>query len=195
MKKIKLIFLIFFCFILQNHKSAFSDDKHFHVAVGGGMAFYSVQSYGESTFTQMAPEIVAYGYYNLFQSFWLRPGIRMNYSWLQPDMPQAIRIEERDFRYLAEVGVVFDWIVVPSLSYGFGYDYRTTNFKVNAPIVSYVDDISGSEFIPFSQFQLGLGFPIFKGLILIEPYGRYTIVQNDSRYGWGYGFEVTFQVY
>jgi hypothetical protein len=195
MKKLKLKHIIAFFIIFCMKTSSFAEDKNFHLAVGGGLSFYNRQDYGEATFTQLAPEFVTYGYLPIFSKFWFRPGIRINYSWQQPDMPQALRIEETDFRYMLETGIVFDWIVVPSFSYAFGQIYRTTKFKVVIPITESRDDISGTELIPMSQFQLGLGFPILKGFIFFEPYVRYTIVQNDKRFGWGYGFEVTFQAF
>lgn len=195
MKNLKLMHIIAFFLAFCMQMKAYADDKSFHLAIGAGLSFYNRQEYGESSFTQLAPEFITYGYLPIFSRFWFRPGLRMNYSWQQPDMPQALRIEETDFRYMLETGIVFDWIVVPSFSYAFGQIYRTTQFKTRFPITSAQDDVSGTENIPMSQFQLGLGFPILKGLILFEPYARYTIVQNDKRFGWGYGFEVTFQAF
>lgn len=195
MTKIKLILIIAVFLIFWFQMGVYAKDQNFHFAIGGGLSFYNRQDYGEATFTQLAPELVSYGYLSIFNNIWFRPGIRMNYSWQQPDMPKALRIEETDFRYMLETGIVFDWIVVPSISYAFGQIYRTTKFKVGTPIFEIKDDISGTEQIPLSQFQLGLGFPILKGFILFEPYVRYTIVQNDKRFGWGYGFEVTFQLF
>jgi hypothetical protein len=195
MKKIKLIPIIAIFITFWFQSNGFAKNQDFHLAIGAGLSFYNRQDYGEAAFTQLAPEFVTYGYLPVFSNFWFRPGIRLNYSWQQPDMPQALRIEETDFKYMLETGIVFDWIVIPSLSYSFGQIYRTSNFKVGTPITDYKDDISGSESIPISQFQLGLGFPILRGFILFEPYTRYTIVQNDKRFGWGYGFEITFQTF
>ena len=195
MKNVILRYIIAFLFFFFLQSKSFAADNDFHLALGGGLSFYNRQDYGEATFTQFAPEFVTYGYLNIISNFWFRPGIRFNYSWQQPDMPQALRIEETDFRYMLETGIVFDWIVVPSFSYAIGQIYRTSKFKVGGPISLSKDDISGTEYIPLSQFQLGLGFPILKGFILFEPYVRYTIVQNDKRFGWGYGFEVTFQAF
>ncbi|WP_397600598.1 hypothetical protein [Silvanigrella sp.] len=195
MKKRKFLYLFFILLHFFMAKSCFADKKNFHLAVGGGASFYVRQEYGESTFTQIAPEIVTYGYLPLYKSIWFRPGFRMNYSWQQPDMPKALRIEETDFRYSLETGILYDWIVIPSLSYSFGYIYRQTKFTTQYPITYALDDISGTENIPFSQFQLGLGFPILKGLIVFEPFIRYIIVQNDKRYKWGYGCEATFLIF
>ena len=195
MKKQKWIYLIAFLNIICIQSRAQAEEKGFHLALGGGLSFYNRQEYGESQFTQLAPEFVTYGYFPIYKKLWFRPALRLNYSWQQPDMPKALRIEETDFRYMLETGIVFDWIVIPSFSYALGQIYRTTKFNTQFPITYAKDDISGTENIPMSQFQLGLGFPIAKGFIVVEPYGRYTIVQNDKRYGWGYGIEITFQAF
>lgn len=192
MKNRKYLFYILYLIILLFPKSIFAENQSYHLAVGAGTSFYVRQDYGEATFTQVAPEIVTYGYFPIYKSLWFRPGFRMNYSWQQPDMPKALRVEETDLRYMFETGILFDWIVIPSLSYAFGQIYRTTKFKTQYPITYAADEISGTENIPFSQFQLGLGFPILKGLIVFEPFIRYVIVQNDKRYKWGYGFEASF---
>lgn len=195
MKNQKLTNIIVFFLTFCQYPDSFAENKNsFHLAIGGGISFYNRQEYGEASFTQLAPEFVIYGYLPIFSRFWFRPGFRMNDSWQQPDMPKALRIEETDFRYMLETGIVFDWVIVPSFSYAFGQIYRTSKFQTNFPIVYAKDDISGSESIPMSQFQLGLGFPILKGFLLFEPFARYTIVQNDTRFGWGYGFEITFQI-
>lgn len=195
MKKRNLIYHIAFFLIFCMPLSCFAENKSFHMAMGGGLSFYNLQDYGESTFTPIAPEFVTYGYLNIFSKFWFRPGLRLNGTWQQPDMPQALRIEETNLIGMVDAGIVFDWIIVPSFSCGIGKIFRISKFKTQAPIAPGVDNISGTELIPMYQFQIGLGFPILKGLILFEPYGRYTIVQNDQRYGWGYGFEMTFQIF
>jgi hypothetical protein len=195
MKKQKLYYIIAFLSFICFQSRSQAEEKSFHLAIGGGLSFYNRQEYGESKFTQLAPEFVTFGYIPIYKNLWFRPALRLNYSWQQPDMPKALRIEETDFRYLLEFGLVFDWIVIPSFSYAFGQIYRATKFKTQFPITYAKDDISGTKNIPISQFQLGLGFPIAKGFIVVEPYTRYTIVQNDKRYGWGYGIEITFQIF
>ena len=185
-----------FCLLnIVINKRALAENRNNHFAVGGGFHFYIRQDYGESTFTQIAPEIVTYAYFPIYKNLWFRPGFRLNYSWQQPDMPKALKIEETDFRYSLEAGLVFDWFILPSFSYAFGLIYRQTKFITQYPIISSVDSISGSEYIPFSQFQLSLGFPILKGFIVFEPFIRYIMVQNDSRYKWAYGCEATFLVF
>lgn len=193
-QKTKFLFILmtFFC---SQYQILAADAANFHLAAGGAGVFYIRQDYGESTFSQFAPEAVVYGYLPIFHHFWFRPGFRINYSWLQPDMPQAFQIKETDLRYMLETGLVFDWVILPSLTYAFGYTYRNTTLVTNYPIVSVNDSVSGSENIFYSHLQLGIGFPIMSGFIVIEPFGRFVMIQNDYRFKWAYGLETTFQIF
>ncbi|KAB8033295.1 hypothetical protein [Fluviispira multicolorata] len=191
----KIIKFFLFILLLISNSSAFSQSNRFQMAVGGGVSFYPIRDFGENYFTQVAPEIVIYGYIPLFQRLWLRPGLRANYSWLQPEMPQAIRVEENDLKYDIEIGLVVDWIILPSISFGIGGIYRQISLKTQYPLVVPVDDVSGTDNIPMFQTQLGIGFPIASGIVVIEPYGRYVILENDKRFAWGYGLEVTMQIF
>ncbi len=190
-KIIKLLLTVNLFFSAPIH----AESSQLQLATGLSSAFYIRQDYGESTFSQFTPELVVYGYLPLSTNFWFRPGFRLNYSWLQPDMPQAFQIKETDLKYMLETGIVLDWIILPSLSYAFGFIYRNTTLATNYPITSVNDTVSGSEHLFYSHFQFGIGFPILKGFIVAEPFARYVMVQNDYRFKWAYGLEATFQIF
>lgn len=187
--KLLLTFNLFFC------SNIFAEPSKFQLATGVSSVFYIRQDYGESTYSQFAPEFVLYGYLPIFTNIWFRPGFRLNYSWLQPDMPQGFQINETDLRYMLETGIVLDWIILPSLTYAFGFIYRNKTLVTNYPITTVNDTVSGSENLFYSHFQFGLGFPILKGFLVLEPFARYVMVQNDYRFKWAYGLEATFQIF
>jgi len=163
-------------------------------ALGGGLALYNMQFYAEQTTQQWAPEFVAYAYFPLKSDILLRTGLRMNYAWDQTHNTQALNVSQTDFRYMGEVGVVYNWIVMPSLSTGFGADYRVIKLTTQAPIFVPKDNISSSKNLSTFYLQAGLGFPLIKGLLVIEPYARYTLTWNDPNQVFGYGIEATFQL-
>ena len=193
-KYFKATLIFFYNFMMSFSLSA--EEKKIQFAAGIGLTVYLMDIYGETTYNQYTPEAVFYSYIPISDraSFWLRPGLRINYSFLQPAMPQAFKIEECDFRYSIEASVLYDWYVVPSFGFGAGLDYRTTTLKVTQPIVVTNDNISGTENIPFWYLQGSIGIPFLQGFVITEPYVRYSNVQNDARYGFGYGVEVTFSL-
>lgn len=196
MSIIKHLVTFFFLLLVHlNHNPAIAKDGQIQLAAGVGAAFYVRHEYGEATFQQFAPEVVTYGYFPIFSSIWFRPGLRLNYSWQQPDMPQSFKIKEKDLRVMLETGLLLDWVVIPSLSYAFGYIYRDTTLVTNSPIISTNDTISGKETLFYSHVQFGIGFPILKGFIVFEPFGRFVIAENDYRYKWAYGVETTLQIF
>lgn len=164
-------------------------------AIGGGVSVYYTQPYAEQTITQPAPEAVIYAYLPLGKHLYLRPGARINYSWDQNESPESLNIKETDLRYYGELGLVFNWIVLPSFSIGLGVDRRTTTFATKPPIYVFQDNISTAENLFTTYIQTSVGFPIIRGWLMIEPYLRYTIVQNETPQGLGYGIEATVELF
>jgi hypothetical protein len=175
--------------------------KNIPVALGMGVATYTQEHTLDNYFINIAPEFVGYAYFPLAQNFWWRAGFRMNYSWLQPEMPETLRIEANDLRTMVECGVLFDWNVIPSVSMALGYKQTQIRLKYSEPISVVEDHISGVENHLFFHTQFGVGFPILKGLIVIEPYTRYTFEkwQSSDRFRWeqmwGYGLEATYALF
>lgn len=166
-----------------------------HFAAGAGGFFSERQSVGNSSSFQMAPEVVGYGYRHLAGLFWLRPAARLSFAWNQPTMAQSFQVNEYDTRVGAELGVVWSWIVVPSLSVGTGSLYRVTSLQTTASIDASQSQMGGRSLMPLVYSQVGLGIPLAKGALLIEPYTRYVHVFGDSRYNWSTGAEATLSLY
>lgn len=161
-------------------------------AAGFNLAWTSRQDYGSRTFRRLTPEIVGFTYGALpREQYWWRVGLRIGYSTAQPEMPQAIRIEESDTTALAEVAITKDWYIVPSFAIGSGYDFRKTNVKVSGPIDTVDDRINRKETLWMWYVQAGAGLPLLKGLVLIEPTVRYHTIQYDNRSHWMFGIETT----
>ena len=161
-------------------------------AVGLNTSWSSQRSYGARTFRRFDPEMVAFLYGGLpLDRFWWRGGLRLGYATEQPEMPQSVRIEETDTKMLADFGVTFDWYIVPSLSFGAGYDNRTTRLKTQCPID--VDDsrINRKDRLLYRYAQLGAGLPILSGAVMFELVARYFDIAGDDRSHYSYGVETT----
>lgn len=161
-------------------------------AIGTNLAWVNRRDYGARDFRRFSPELVGYTYGELpwIDTFW-RAGTRLGYSNSQPEMPQAVRIEETDTIWTVEGGILRNWYVVPSLSWGVGYDFRTTRVKTQAPLDVVDDRLNRKERLLMWYVQGGLGFPLYHGTFMIEPIARYHTIEYDDRSHWLFGFEMT----
>ena len=169
-----------------------ADDPSHRFAVGFNLAWTTTQDYGARTFRRLTPEIIGFTYGALpWEEMWWRLGARVGYSSDQPEMPQAVRLEETDTTTLIEAAITRDWYVVPTFAVGGGYDFRKTKVKISAPIDSADDRLNRKETLWMWYAQGGLGLPLLKARILLEPTVRYHTIQYDSRSHWMFGIEMT----
>jgi hypothetical protein len=139
-----------------------------------------------------APEAFAHTYVSLGSRLVLRPGARLGARGLiQPEMPEGLRVTERDFTAHAEAAITFDGTVVPSLSVMGGLDVRRVNVQGDGIDVAS-SRIAHTEVLPYIAVQIGLGLPIAKGKWLVEPTIRREFLYGDTRAGWRFGLEVSF---
>ena len=165
-------------------------------ALGFGLGWTNRADYGKGTFTRFAPEILAQTYtQRIDQNFYARPGLRLSYAWLQPEMPSAVRIEETDFAIAPEIGFLYDWYVVPALTFGAGANLRTLKIKTKSPVVEADAKLSRRETLYFGYVQAAVGLPLLKGFLVVEPYFRYNFYRRDSRIKYGYGVDTTFEIF
>ncbi|MCA2959189.1 MAG: hypothetical protein IOD12_02995 [Silvanigrellales bacterium] len=175
--------------------SAHAEGFEAHLASGLGLGFQNRNEYGTGSFSRFHPEFVTYGYLGGFLGpVWLRPGLRVAYASEQPEMPQGLRVEERDLSFGGELGFVYDWYVVPSLALGGGVISRQVKLVTKGVISSSENDISKKETLPFLHLQAGVGIPLWKGFMVVEPLYRYSWVERDARITYTYGLEMTFQI-
>lgn len=172
-----------------------STKDDYTLATGVTLAWTVRHDYGEHTWRRFMPESITYFYLPLASSLYLRTGARLGYAWIQQQMPQAVRIEETDLMISGEAGLLWDWYVVPALSFGAGIDQRTIKLKTEAPVDTAEDDISTKETLPFWDAQLGVGIPIASGRVVLEPFARYWNLKGDDRSHWTFGLETTVGIF
>ena len=172
-----------------------ADGFEAQLATGVSFGFQNRNEYGTGSFSRIYPEILVYGYLGGFAGpVWFRPGLRLAYASEQAEMPQSLRVEERDFSGAAEVGVLYDWYVIPSFALGGGIISRKIELVTEGAASSAGDSVGASETLPFIHAQLGVGIPLWQGFVVVEPYYRYASVQKDARITSSYGLELTFRV-
>lgn len=172
--------------------AAIVGDPSHRFAVGFNLAWTTRQDYGARTFRRLTPEIIGFTYGALpWEEMWWRLGARVGYTSDQPEMPQAVRFEETDTTTLLEAAITRDWYVVPTLAFGGGYDFRRTKVKVSAPIDTADDRLGRKETLWMWYMQGGIGLPLLKARILLEPTVRYHTIQYDARSHWLFGVDMT----
>jgi len=156
--------------------------RKFGMALGFGLAEELRSDYGSSVRGAFSPELLALGYVALpLRDLYLRPGVRLGYDGLgQPDMPREVRVAERSLREQLELGLVYDWVVVPALSMGAGLLQRFIELETRGSVMG-THALNHREQLGVIYGALGLGIPIERGLVVIEPFVRLQHVFSDNR--------------
>ena len=195
MIRIQIIFLIFIASSpLFGQQEDQSDDCESQTWAGGlNLAWLNRKDFGAREFRRFSPEIVGYRY---GATPWLytcwRAGLRLGYASAQPEMPQAVQVVETDTTFSAEGSIIREWYLVPSLTWGIGYDFRTIKVKTANPIESADSRLNKKQRLMMWYTQAGLGLPIYNGQFLIEPIIRYQKIEYDDRSTYLFGFETSY---
>lgn len=163
--------------------AARAETKIAEVAYGASIGWQLRRDFGGSTRPAFAPELWAGVYLPATgdRLFW-RPAIRAGFVGIdQAEMPGAVSIEERDAVASAELGLVYDGVVIPTLALGAGPVIRFLRFDTDEPIRSESDPISGTDVFARVYLQVGLGVPMFGGVLVIEPSARVQQIFGDDR--------------
>lgn len=160
---------------------------------GGLASMWSIrQDYGSRTFKRFEPELVGFYYSQLAGSrLWLRTGARLGYSSDQPQMPQSARLEETDYKVSVDEALLINGLIVPSLSFGAGYDWRLVKPVKAEPVLTSDKRLRNTDQFAWYYAQLGLGIPAMAGEYLLEPTLRWQHLPIDRRTRWAFGFELT----
>jgi hypothetical protein len=180
------------CWALSS-SAAVADDTN--IAAGASLSLQQREDYASGSRTAAVPELVVLGYIDTAASrIYARPGLRIGFAGIdQAEMPQAIRMREYDIDAVAELGVLYDGVVTPSLAVGAGGVARWVTRELDAPINGSSSE-TRFELLPAVQAQVGLGVPLVRGGLVVEPFVRYDHVFGDDRVGWGVGFDATLAI-
>lgn len=138
-----------------------------------------------------APEAFVHTYVPLGSDVFLRPGARLGVRGvLQPEMPEGLRITERELTGLFEAAISYSGTVVPTLTVMSGINVRSIQVAGDGVDVS-MSRVSATELLATVSVQLGVGLPLAHGTWLVEPTIRRELLFGDSRAGWRFGLEIS----
>jgi hypothetical protein len=161
-------------------------------AVGASFGFLRQEDLGGVMATQIVPSLVGLAYVNVAPRVYLRPGVRLGVAGLsQPDAASDAHIEEHGVQGRAEIGVVYDAWVVPALTVGTGLERRSIDFVARGTVQDS-GALDRTEWLGSVYGQAGLGVPLLRGFVVIEPYYRRHHTFSDQRSWSELGFDVTF---
>lgn len=151
-------------------------------ALGLSVAEELRADYGASTRAAFAPELLGLAYLPLpVRQLYVRGGVRVGYDGLdQADMPRDVRVVEHGVHELLELGLLFDWLVTPAISFGGGLTERAIKLETRGSVHG-TSALDHSEVLGVLYGSLGLGIPIERGLIVLEPFVRIGHTFSDDR--------------
>jgi hypothetical protein len=165
-------------------------------AIGAGVALELRDDQGTELRSNPVPQLVGLAYHRLADRLYLRPGVRLWYSGLtQPTMPSSLSIRERDVAASGELSLLYDGVVVPALGLGAALRRRELDLGGDGRIDLSMAPASRTGWLGGVFVQAGLGIPLGRGAVVVEPYVRYERVPRDDRLGISYGLDLTIRVF
>ncbi len=164
-------------------------------ALGLSADFQDRSDFGSGSRFAFAPGVVGFMYMSSpWRKLLLRPGVRLGFTGLdQAEMPAGLQIDEYDVTIGSEIGLVYNGVVMPAVSFGVEGVVRTIRTQTS----SFVDSPSDRdiEFLPGIYAQLGLALPIIHRQVIVEPFWRYEQVFDDPRINWRLGIDVAIALF
>ncbi len=128
---------------------------------------------------------------NLF----FRPGVRFGYEHIpDEEAPQSIKIREQSFRGGFELGILYEGLMVPSVSLQAGVLRRKLTLDTSSQITSKSTDFPTIEWLPTGTLNLGLGLPIEGGKLILEPFYRFVWIAKDTRQTSQWGIDASWSL-
>jgi len=158
------------------------------IAVGAAPSAYrmSDEQWG------LAVELFGHSYLKVDKRWFLRPGLRLGYRGLtEPEQARGLAINERDISSLAELAIVRDGSFVPSLTVMAGVVARSLSLQADA-VDTMQSKIPRWEALPTVSAQVGVGLPLWRGRLVLEPFARLELTVGDSRQHLRLGVETSF---
>ncbi|MGE0867043.1 MAG: hypothetical protein AB7P03_00670 [Kofleriaceae bacterium] len=171
-------------------------------ALGLALGWERRADYATDARLQFVPELVGQLGIPFRDRMTLRPGARIGYVGLQQaEMPQSLRITERDLAVAVEAGLAYEVaryakvVVVPVWSIGMGMRRRSIAYDVAAPIDGSNGPDDRGDWLATLHAQVGIGVKLWREQLAIEPHVRYEHVFRDDRIGWQYGLLATYKLW
>ncbi len=141
-------------------------------------------------------EVFAQSYLKLpANNLFLRSGVRLGYEHIpDEEAPQSIKIREQSFRGGFELGILYEGLMVPSISLQAGVLRRKLTLDTSSQITSKSTDFPMIEWLPMGILNLGLGLPIEGGKLILEPFYRFVWIAKDTRQTSQWGIDASWSL-
>lgn len=161
------------------------------LSLGAAIGWQVRDDVGPFDRTVLTPELILQGYLATpVDDVFLRVGLRVGYGIEQAESPTSLRFLEHDIGAHFALTLLYDWWVVPTLTVGTGPLIRVLEVSTDVPIDAE-NDLSDVSVLFSGYLQIGVGLPIAKGILIIEPFARYEWVPADARILNRFGTDVT----
>lgn len=138
-------------------------------------------------------EVFAHSYLRSHSEvLFFRPGVRFGYEQIpDEEAPQAIKIREQSFRGGLELGILYEGVMVPSVSLQAGVLRRQLMLEKGSQIISESRSFPTTEWLPTATMNLGLGLPLEGGKLILEPFYRFVWIAKDTRQTTQWGLDAS----
>lgn len=127
-------------------------------------------------------------------NFYLRPSLRFSYEpESNEELPKSLSLREQTIKSAAELGVLYNSIIVPAFTLQGALLYRTLKLYTASPVSgTAANSLSRRETLWQAAVTASLGIPVANGDLMVEPFYRLIQIQADNRQSTQWGFDVSY---
>jgi len=107
------------------------------------------------------------------------------------EFQKTLQFYRKDYGFTLETSLLYEWIVIPTLTIGQGLYYQKINILYTK---NTGDQLSHSDILYYLYAQLGVGIPIQKGEWILEPFLRFAYAPEDPELFFGYGVHLSWLI-
>ena len=168
----------------------------FNLAAGVSSGWFLRHDFGSGPSERYFVEPLAHFYLSLpIPKLQVKGTLSFNTHFDQQEMPKAVQIQEQDYGFGLGAGLAYNWIYIPTVTFGGQLVSRTIELVIESPVQAGEDDITKSEFLYGLYVQAGLGIPLVSGRLVIEPFYRYRTLVQDNRDAGMYGLDASWLIF
>ncbi len=165
-----------------------------------GLAFVNSNVVDASGLSDRLPsyEIFTQSYVRLpAERLFIRPALRFAYE-PKADLESAksAAIKEETLKSHAEVGLLYDGLVVPVVALHGAYLRRKLTLTSSSPLDTGAgNDLTRAEYFWQGGITFGLGLPALNGDLIIEPFYRLVRIVDDKRHRSQWGIDLSYALH
>jgi hypothetical protein len=165
------------------------------LSLGVGFVNSNVLDSSELTTSIPGYEVFAQVYAQLpADNIYLRPAFRLSYEpETNEELPSSLGLREQTFKSAAELGILYNSIIVPAITLQGALLSRSLKLYTSAPVSgSGANSLSRAETLWQAAVTASVGIPFAGGSLVVEPYYRLVEIQGDNRQSTQWGCDVSY---